>query len=184
MAGQYLDVYEQSLASQSIERSLKVARYKSGKYTIERPLHFGGSLGGASEDLLAAFTKYGIPLGEAFQLRDDLLGVFGDPKVTGKPSGDDLREGKRTALIAATMDRATDSQLKFLSKYFGDPNLSEDRINQIQEIIIDSGAQSHIESMIEQLAQSALTALTFEGVSSIGRELLTQLVNLSTKRKI
>ena len=184
MAGQYLDVYEQSLASQSIERSLKVARYKSGKYTIERPLHFGASLGGASEDLLAAFTKYGIPLGEAFQLRDDLLGVFGDPKVTGKPSGDDLREGKRTALIAATMDRATESQLKFLSKYFGDPNLSEDRINQIQEIIIDSGAQSHIESMIEQLAQSALTALTFEGVSSIGRELLTQLVNLSTKRKI
>ena len=184
MAGQYLDVYEQSLASQSIERSMKVARYKSGKYTIERPLHFGGSLGGASNDLLSTFTKYGIPLGEAFQLRDDLLGVFGDPKVTGKPSGDDLREGKRTALIAATMDRANDSQLKYLSKYFGDPNLSEDQVHQIQEIITDSGAQSHIESMIEQLAQSALTALTFEGISSIGKELLTQLVNLSTKRKI
>ncbi len=82
------------------------------------------------------------------------------------------------------MDRATDSQLKFLSKYFGDPNLSEDQVRQIQEIIIDTGAQSHIESMIEQLAQSAQTALTFEGVSPVGKELLTQLVNLATKRKI
>ena len=91
MAGQYLDVYEQSLGTQSVERSLKVARYKSGKYTIERPLHFGATLGGASDALIGAYTKYGIPLGQAFQLRDDVLGVFGDPAETGKPAGDDLR---------------------------------------------------------------------------------------------
>jgi len=184
MAGQYLDVFEQSLATQSIERSMKVARYKSGKYTIERPLHFGGSLGGASKDLLETFTNYGIPLGEAFQLRDDLLGVFGNPDETGKPSGDDLREGKRTALMAITMDRASDSQLKYLSRYFGDPNLSLEQISQIQEIIVDTGAQSHIELMIEQLAQRSLSALTFEGISSVGKDLLAQLVQISTIRKI
>jgi geranylgeranyl diphosphate synthase type I len=184
MAGQYLDVFEQSLATQSIDRSMKVARYKSGKYTIERPLHFGGSLGGASKGLLETFTNYGIPLGEAFQLRDDLLGVFGNPDETGKPSGDDLREGKRTALMAITMDRASDSQLKYLSRYFGDPNLSLEQISQIQEIIVDTGAQSHIELMIEQLAQRSLSALTFEGISSVGKDLLAQLVQISTIRKI
>ena len=184
MAGQYLDVFEQSLATQSVERSLKVARYKSGKYTIERPLHFGGSLGGASKELLEAFTNYGIPLGEAFQLRDDLLGVFGDPTETGKPSGDDLREGKRTALIAITMDRADTSQLKYLSKYFGDPNLSSEQIGHIQEIIVNTGAQSHIESMIEQLAQRSLSTLAFDGISPVGKDLLTQLVHISTIRKI
>ena len=184
MAGQYLDVFEQSLATQSIDRSMKVARYKSGKYTIERPLHFGCSLGGASKDLLENFTNYGIPLGEAFQLRDDLLGVFGNPDETGKPSGDDLREGKRTALMAITMDRASDSQLKYLSRYFGDPNLSLEQISQIQEIIVDTGAQSHIELMIEQLAQRSLSALTFEGISSVGKDLLAQLVQISTIRKI
>jgi geranylgeranyl diphosphate synthase type I len=184
MAGQYLDVFEQSLATQSVDRSLKVARYKSGKYTIERPLHFGGSLGGASNELLEAFTNYGIPLGEAFQLRDDLLGVFGDPSETGKPSGDDLREGKRTALMAITMDRADTSQLKYLSKYFGDPNLSTEQIGQIQEIIVSTGAQSHIESMIEQLAQRSLSTLAFEGIAKVGKDLLTQLVHISTVRKI
>ena len=110
MAGQYLDVYEQSLGTQSIERSLKVARYKSGKYTIERPLHFGGALAGASSELMQAYSNYGLPLGEAFQLRDDLLGVFGDPSETGKPAGDDLREGKRTALLAVAEELANSVQ--------------------------------------------------------------------------
>ena len=82
MAGQYLDVLEGALATTSIDRSLKVARYKSGKYSIERPLHFGAALSGKKE-LMSAYSSFGLPLGEAFQLRDDLLGVFGDPEVTG-----------------------------------------------------------------------------------------------------
>ena len=87
MAGQYLDVLEGALATTSAERSLKVARFKSGKYSIERPLHFGASLAGRS-DFYESYSKFGLPLGEAFQLRDDVLGVFGDPKTTGKPAGD------------------------------------------------------------------------------------------------
>jgi len=184
MAGQYLDVFEQSLASQSIERSLKVARFKSGKYTIERPLHFGGALGNASELFISTLSSYGIPLGEAFQLRDDLLGVFGDSLQTGKPSGDDLREGKRTALIASAMERANTSQLTKLSSLIGDPNLSERDIIILQEIIIETGAQSHIESMINKLAKNSLDALTYEGFSEEGKKLLTDLVQISTNRKI
>jgi len=184
MAGQYLDVYEQSLGTQNVERSLKVARYKSGKYTIQRPLHFGASLAGASEELINSYTNYGIPLGEAFQLRDDLLGVFGDPAITGKPAGDDLREGKRTALIAITMDRATNGQLKDLKSNFGDPNLTSEQVNLLQEIIISTGAASHIESMIKELTDTSLAALKHGGITPVGINLLTELAILATNRKI
>ena len=184
MAGQYLDVYEQALGTQSVERSLKVARYKSGKYTIERPLHFGASLGGASTNLITAYTNYGVPLGQAFQLRDDLLGIFGDPVVTGKPAGDDLREGKRTALMAVTMERASPVQLKELSRNFGDPNLTNQQVSTLQSIIVETGAQAHIESMIEELTNTSLSALTHDEISTVGKALLTELADIATNRKI
>ena len=184
MAGQYLDVYEQSLGTQSIERSLKVARYKSGKYTIERPLHFGGALAGASSELMHAYSNYGLPLGEAFQLRDDLLGVFGDPSETGKPAGDDLREGKRTALLAIAQEKADTSQSVQLKKHIGDPNLTPSMISDLQQIITDTGATSHIEMMIEELTSTSLTALKHDGISPDGKQLLTELAILATNRKI
>ena len=184
MAGQYLDVYEQSLGTQSVERSLKVARYKSGKYTIERPLHFGAALAGASAELMQAYSNYGLPLGEAFQLRDDLLGVFGDPSETGKPAGDDLREGKRTALLAIAQERANTSQSVQLKKHIGDPNLTPSMISDLQQIITDTGATSHIETMIEELTSTSLTALNHDGISPDGKKLLTELAILATNRKI
>ena len=184
MAGQYLDVYEQSLGTQSIERSLKVARYKSGKYTIERPLHFGAALAGGSAELMQAYSNYGLPLGEAFQLRDDLLGVFGDPSETGKPAGDDLREGKRTALLAIAQERANTSQSVQLKKHIGDPNLTPSMISDLQQIITDTGATSHIETLIEELTSTSLSALNHDGISPDGKKLLTELAILATNRKI
>lgn len=184
MAGQYLDVFEQSLGTQNVDRSLKVARFKSGKYTVQRPLHFGASLAGAPEDLMSAYTDYGIPLGEAFQLRDDLLGVFGDPSLTGKPAGDDLREGKRTALIAVAHERATSAQLKDLNSYLGDPNLTTEQVANLQEIIISTGAASHIEIMIKELTDTSLLALKHGGITPVGVQLLTELAILATNRKI
>ena len=172
------------MGTQSVERSLKVARYKSGKYTIERPLHFGASLGGASTNLITAYTNYGVPLGQAFQLRDDLLGIFGDPVVTGKPAGDDLREGKRTALMAVTMERASPVQLKELSRNFGDPNLTNQQVSTLQSIIVETGAQAHIESMIEDLTNTSLSALTHDEISTVGKALLTELADIATNRKI
>jgi geranylgeranyl diphosphate synthase type I len=184
MAGQYLDVYEQSLGTQSVERSLKVARYKSGKYTIERPLHFGATLGGASNQFISAYTKYGIPLGEAFQLRDDVLGVFGDPAETGKPAGDDLREGKRTVLMAVAIDKANQAQEKELKSGLGNPDLNPTQVEKMQEIITQTGALAHIELMIEELTNSSLSALNFEEIHPAGKDLLTQLAVIATSRKI
>jgi geranylgeranyl diphosphate synthase type I len=127
MAGQFLDIHEQTQKNTDLARSMTIARYKSGKYTIERPLHIGAVLAGdATPALLAALSEYGLPLGEAFQFRDDLLGVFGDPSVTGKPAGDDLREGKRTALIAMTDAKCTDAMKAESRKYFGKNDIDVD----------------------------------------------------------
>ena len=179
MAGQFLDVYEQTQKSYSVERSLKIARYKSGKYSIERPLHFGAALASPSnlEEFYGIYSEYGLPLGEAFQLRDDLLGVFGDPSETGKPAGDDLREGKRTALIAYAYDRGNDATKKLIEQKLGTSN-----IDGLADAINESGAPTHVEDLIEKLAEEALDAIEREEISSGANPLLIEMVSLVTKR--
>ncbi len=90
----------------AVSRAQSIIRFKSAKYSTEHPLALGGALAGASDELLRGYSAFALPLGEAFQLRDDVLGVFGDPVTTGKPAGDDLREGKRTVLVAFALDQA------------------------------------------------------------------------------
>ena len=181
MAGQYLDVYEQALASESIERSLKVARFKSGKYSIERPLHFGAAL--ASGSNMQAYSDYGIPLGEAFQLRDDLLGVFGDPSQTGKPAGDDLREGKRTVLIAATLERSSAIQKEQINALLGKSDLSMDEVEQLRSIITSTGAADFVENMITSLTGQALNSLETPTITSDAKKFLVHMSDVATKRK-
>jgi len=183
MAGQYLDIYEQALASESIERSLKVARYKSGKYSIERPLHFGAALAPAAlPGVYATYSRYGLPLGEAFQLRDDVIGVFGDPKETGKPAGDDLREGKRTVLIAATLNASTAAQRAAFDQYFGKPDLDEAGVATLREIIIETGALARVESLIEEMTFNAHEALKSGEISAMSTTLLELMAHAATKR--
>lgn len=188
MAGQFLDVHEQALASQSVARSLKIARFKSGKYTVERPLHFGVSLAQPDQQKRSTYTtifsEFGLPLGEAFQLRDDLLGVFGDPTVTGKPAGDDLREGKRTVLMAMTQDRATEQQERIISKLFGEPDLSAEGIEELQMIITNTGARGHVEELIEKLTLTALDALNRDEIDSSAHALLSELASNAVQRSV
>jgi len=184
MAGQYLDVYEQALASESIERSLKVARYKSGKYSIERPLHFGAALSAnAKSEQYGIYSQYGLPLGEAFQLRDDIIGVFGDPKETGKPAGDDLREGKRTVLIASTLNKSNGAQRKEFEKYFGKANLDQAGVEVLRSIIIDTGALKEVELLISQMTSNARTAAKSGGISPKAGAMLEEMAIAATMRK-
>jgi geranylgeranyl diphosphate synthase type I len=159
MSGQYLDLLEQALGGHDMQRALRVARYKSAKYTIERPLHVGAALAGAGPAVLSAYSAYGLPLGEAFQLRDDVLGVFGDPEVTGKPAGDDLREGKRTALIAMALDVADTAQAEIVRRHLGDPELDGAGVEALREVIADTGALDRVESLIEARTAEAVDAL-------------------------
>ena len=181
MAGQFLEVHEQALATSSVARSLKIARFKSGKYTIERPLHFGVSLAAIEPKresrFVDIFSEFGLPLGEAFQLRDDLLGVFGDPAITGKPAGDDLREGKATVLMAMTHDRADSAQEVILAQYFGDSHLDPVGVEALRTIITETGARGHVEDLVERLTLTALDALNQEEITTHSRAFLESLAS-------
>ena len=183
MAGQYLDVLEGALATTSVERSLKVARFKSGKYSIERPLHFGAALTGKVE-FNETYSKFGLPLGEAFQLRDDVLGVFGDPKVTGKPAGDDIREGKRTVLVAVTMENSTPAERSILTSALGNQLLTDAEVEEIQGIIKNSGALSEVEKLITELTDEAISALRHSSVEGRIVNVLEEMAIIATQRSV
>jgi geranylgeranyl diphosphate synthase type I len=159
MSGQYLDLLEQALGGHDIGRALRVARFKSAKYTIERPLHVGAALAGDDPVVRSAYSAYGLPLGEAFQLRDDVLGVFGDPEITGKPAGDDLREGKRTALIAMALEVSTETQAEVVRRHLGDPDLEQDGVDALRQVIAETGALDRVESLIDERTAEAVGAL-------------------------
>ncbi|GIE28543.1 geranylgeranyl pyrophosphate synthase [Actinoplanes italicus] len=186
MGGQYLDLVEQAIAESrhedALHRARRVVRYKSAKYTVEHPLLLGGLLADADDTLLADFSAYGLPLGEAFQLRDDVLGVFGDPQRTGKPAGDDLREGKRTALIALTYERASAAQIERIETLFGDRSLDAAGVGVLREIIADTGALAAVEAMIGGLLERSLAVLDTMNVDESSRSVFAALASAATDR--
>jgi geranylgeranyl diphosphate synthase type I len=184
MGGQYLDLLEQAMGGGSVDRAMRVVRYKSAKYTIERPLHVGAALAGAAPEVFEALSGYGLPLGEAFQLRDDILGVFGDPAETGKPAGDDLREGKRTVLIAIAHERANAEQERTLRELVGDPGLDATGVAELRAIIADTGALDYTENLITELLDTSLAAVANPGITAEAQEILTQLAYAATKRSV
>jgi geranylgeranyl diphosphate synthase type I len=182
MCGQYLDVVEQARGGGSVERALTVARYKSAKYTVERPLQLGAQLAGAGDDVLRTLSAYGLPLGEAFQLRDDLLGVFGDPTETGKPAGDDLREGKRTVLVAFATEAATPPQRDALDELIGDAALDDTGVHTAQEVLVDTGAVAAVERLIVERLDAARAALTSSALDPSAAAALEELAEAATRR--
>ncbi|BEP15453.1 polyprenyl synthetase family protein [Acidothermaceae bacterium B102] len=182
MTGQYLDVIEQAMGGVDVERALRVARFKAAKYTIEGPLLIGAALAGGSPAASTALSGYGLPLGEAFQLRDDVLGVFGDPGETGKPIGDDLREGKRTVLIAATLSRTDARETAIVRRHLGDPGLDTGDVEVLREIIASTGALAEVERMIAERTEQALAALAAPDLDPTAVEVLTELAGVSTTR--
>lgn len=192
MAGQYLDivgeVVPEEAPERALERALNVVRYKSAKYTCEQPLALGGALGlqiahGQSSALLEGYRAFALPLGEGFQLRDDELGVFGEPEVTGKPAGDDLREGKRTVLTAHTAMGASPADREFLEASLGNQELTSGEIARLQELMRTSGAVDAVEELIEQKSQQALTALGTLEVSEDVRAALEVIAAKALKRE-
>jgi geranylgeranyl diphosphate synthase type I len=181
-AGQYLDLLAQVTGDTSVERAGTIARYKSAKYTVERPMLFGAALASAPEPLRAAYSGYGLPLGEAFQLRDDILGVYGDPARTGKPAGDDLREGKRTYLVAVALEAAGPAGREALRSGLGDPRLDEAGVTRLRMIIEETGALSRAERRIEELTCRALAALDGVWLDGEAAKVLGELADVATRR--
>lgn len=188
MAGQYLDILEENAAplrsaQEMLLRANRVMLYKTAKYSLEAPLLIGAAFGGANSDELHALSSFGIPLGMAFQLRDDLLGVFGDPAVTGKPAGDDLREGKRTVLIGLTLELLQPSVAKIFGELLGQPDLAPEQLEFLQQAIVDSGARDRAESMIEEYSRQALDTLESIRMDSHAKQQLSALATAAINRK-
>ena len=184
VGGQFLDLVGQSTGINSIEQAMRIVRFKAAKYTVERPLHIGAALAGADNELIDALSAVGIPLGEAFQLRDDVLGVFGDPDVTGKPAGDDLREGKRTVLLARAFENADGQQVRALSEAIGRPDLESDEIERLRNIIASTGALAAVEEQIATLESHVSTALASAPIrDEAARSAIAELAHATTQRK-
>ncbi len=229
IAGQYLDLLSQAAGDGTVASALRVVRYKSAKYTIERPLHLGvalasaaaanaapgsatpgapgapgsavpgstapgaaGSaasaggqtapLGGNEQAIAGACTDYGIPLGVAFQLRDDVLGLFGDPSETGKPVSDDLREGKRTVLVAMARRRANAAQAEILDRHLGNPHVDEAGAAAVRAVISDTGALAECEAMIDRDVADALSAIDGAPIAEAAKDALADLADAATAR--
>ncbi|MDH6139895.1 MULTISPECIES: polyprenyl synthetase family protein [Kitasatospora] len=181
IAGECMEILR-TRSTPSAESSLEVIRYKTAKYTVEHPLHLGGRLAGAPPALLEAFTAYGVPLGEAFQLRDDLLGVFGDPQRTGKSNLDDLVGAKPTALLAHALTGATPSDRAHLRARLGRDDLKSAELDQLREIMERSGARARVEEMIAQRALAARTALERAALPPQAAGALSDLIAAATAR--
>ena len=182
MCGQYLDMLGQALDATSVERARQVIHYKTSRYSVQAPLVLGGTLAGAPAPVLRAYEDYGNALGEAFQLRDDVLGVFGDPAMTGKPAGDDLREGKRTMLVAMALERCGPAKAADLSSRLGDPALEPAGIARLRSLIVASGALDAVESLVAERAAAAMEAL--DPVPEPARGVLERLVTAATQRTV
>jgi len=183
--GQFLDILGSVQRERNIVKAERICRYKSGKYTIERPLHLGAVLAAPERagTLLPQLSAYGLPLGDAFQMRDDVMGAFGDTQVTGKPVGGDLREGKPTPLLARAVARADRSQLAVLD-LVGDPVLSDDDVERIQSVIVETGALDDLERHITSLTDSAIEAIARADITDDAKNELVALAHYVSSRDL
>jgi geranylgeranyl diphosphate synthase type I len=188
IVGQYLDVLVQAepwgLDPAADEaRARAVLRAKSASYSVRQPLVLGALLAGADQARVSAVDAVGLPLGEAFQLRDDVLGVFGDPAVTGKPAGDDLREGKRTVLMARAMAAGDASQRELVGARLGDPDLTDADVAVLRDIVVATGALDGVERLIGELAGAAAARLAAADLAEPGKSVLLELARAAVDRE-
>ncbi|CAN5445421.1 polyprenyl synthetase family protein [soil metagenome] len=182
MAGQYLDLRLAGLDGASEEDSLRVALLKSGRYTVTRPLQLGAAIGGGDDVLDAALCAFGDAVGLAFQLRDDVLGLFGDPSATGKGALSDLREGKRTVLMIRALQLATPPGRKILERVLGNPDLGESDAERAREVVLDCGALEAVERLLTVQQAAARRALA--PVRPPARQALEELADLAAFRAV
>ncbi|MCA0143612.1 polyprenyl synthetase family protein [Blastococcus sp. LR1] len=181
-AGQYLDLLRAAGGLPGPDGALTVARYKSAGYTVQRPLQLGVAIAGGGPAVVEACTAIGLPLGEAFQLRDDVLGVFGDPSVTGKSADDDLREGKQTLLIALAEEAADDAGRCLLADLLGSQTARTEDFDALRELLVSTGARDRVEERITTRTREARSAIAEAPMADDAKAALDALAVAATTR--
>jgi geranylgeranyl diphosphate synthase type I len=183
--GQVLDIVGSVRNDRRRVKAERICRYKSGKYTIERPLHLGAVMAAPERagELLPLLSAYGLPLGDAFQMRDDVMGAFGDEAVTGKPVGGDLREGKPTPLMAMATEVANPAQAEVLA-LVGRTDLTDADVARVQQAIVDTGALAELERTIVRLTDEAIAAIEAAPITAEARNELVALAAYVSHRLV
>ncbi|MCT2593282.1 polyprenyl synthetase family protein [Streptomyces sp. N2-109] len=179
--GEFLDLVGEARDS-TMDEALKIVRHKTASYTVRYPLQIGGALAGADEELLAAYDRFGLLIGEAFQLRDDLVGFLGTAGVSGKAAADDARKGKPTALIAAARELADNGQRDCLDHLYGAPWIGDAEVARLRETVEKTGAPAVIERMIHERHDGALSQLREASLHPTARAELELLATASLNR--
>ena len=181
--GQAIDV-KMALSRQVKEKEIqRLYELKTAVYTIEAPLHIGAILAGAKKRELSAMSGYAIPLGQAFQIQDDILGIYGTRQKIGKPVGSDIIEGKKTLLIAKAMEHASPSELKFLKKQLGNKRLSSRQLDKVKKIISGTGALDMCKQQATSLADEAKDSISKVKLTDEGKSFLYGLADYVVKRE-
>lgn len=186
LAGQQLDIHTQASGDSGVDAALRVDRLKTASYTVQRPMHLGAALAGADSSMIDTLLRFGRDLGVAFQLRDDLLGMFGDPAITGKPAGDDLREGKRTLLVALgaqlAAEHGNNTAHDMITGAVGDTELTQPRLEAVREALTESGAVDAVEQRIRALHDTAVDTLHEAALTEPAHVKLIELAANATER--
>ena len=184
IGGQYLDLVQACRGGADRAAARRIAQYKSARYTVERPLQLGAAVAGLPAPDAAGFLSgYGLPLGEAFQLRDDILGVFGDPAETGKPTGEDIREGKQTLLLVLARELAGPAERRAIDLAAGHPGASDSEVMGARKALAGCGALDAVEREISRLTGQARAAVAAEpGLPPAARSALLGLAAETTRR--
>jgi geranylgeranyl diphosphate synthase type I len=184
LGGQYLDIVAEASAAESIASAMTVNTFKTACYTVSRPLQLGVAAAADRPDVHALFHQVGTDLGVAFQLRDDVLGVFGDPAVTGKPSGDDLRSGKRTVLLAEAVELAekSDARAANLLRTSIGSDLTDTQVRELCGVIEGVGALAAVQDHIEMLTRRALATLADAPINAAAKAGLSELARMAANR--
>lgn len=185
--GQYLDVYTQTLPwgenpDEELARAREVVRQKSARYSVEQPLMLGAALADGDDETIAAMSEFGLPLGEAFQLRDDLLDLYGDPEKLGKPAGADLREGKRTVVVTLALALAEPQVRQRILNQVGRNELTDEEITQLCDDLVECGAVAQVEELITSLTDEAFATLRGLQLDKEAAPMLTALAHAVVER--
>lgn len=181
--GEYLDLFGEARWG-SIADALEVIRHKTARYTVRDPLQLGARVAGATEDLIASYGTFGLLVGEAYQLRDDLFGFFGDPRTTGKSNLDDIRHGKMTVLMAIARDLAGPLEAERIASLYGAAWIGDKEAAELREIVESSGARAVVEEMIHERREGALRELEIADIQSDARAALRQLACAAVDRSV
>ena len=183
IAGEALDVILVEYPNVKIKRICEMQKYKTAKYTIEGPLQLGAILAGADKDFLDSLSRFAIPVGIAFQIQDDIIGIFGDEKKIGKPVGSDIKEGKKTLLFAKALEKANDAQRRILNSSLGNKNININDIDRVRDIIVKTGSLKFSTNKAKELIEDAKKSLNDLEASEENKKFLNNLADFVVQRK-